>query len=104
MTVLEVRPVDEAGRLAEAADDPRLRDGVGAARIARRGRERPPPDLALDVPHLHRPDEVGRQLGRRQPRPVVLGARLGLLLEAAVDHQRDGLVLGHARGVDPRRR
>ena len=33
---LEVRPVDEAGRLAEAADHPRLRDRVRAARIAGR--------------------------------------------------------------------
>ena len=98
---LEVRPVAEAGRLAEVADDPRLRDGSRAARVARRDR-RPAADLELDVPHLERAGEVGRQLGRRQPRPVELGARLGLLLEAAVDHQRDGLLLGHPVAVDLR--
>ena len=98
---LEVRPVAEAGRLAEAADDPRLRDRSRAARVAGRDR-RPPADLALDVPHLQRAREVGRQLGRRQPRPVELGARLGLLLEPAVDHQRDGLLLGHPVAVDLR--
>ena len=82
----EVRPVGEARRLAEVPDDPRLRDGRRAARVA--GRDRgPAAHLALDVPHLHRAREVGRQLGRRQPRPIELGARLGLLLEAAVDHQ-----------------
>ena len=35
---LEVRPIDEARRLAEAADDARLGHRVGAARIARRDR------------------------------------------------------------------
>ena len=91
---LEVGAVAEAGRLAEAAGQRAGPDRDGSAPARRRG---PPARLELDVPHLHRAGEVRRQLRRRQPRPLVLVARLGLLLEAAVDHQRDGLVLGHRR-------
>ena len=97
--------VDEPGRLPEPArqhglDDRRRGSGSGG-RLGQAS-----PDLDLQLPHRDRSDEVGRQLGRAQPRPVPLVARLGLLLEAAVDHQPDRLVLGHRpaerfAGVDP---
>ena len=96
-----MRPVDEPGRLAEPADDRRLGHRGRTARVAR-GDRRTPPDLALDLPHLHRAGEVGRQLGGGQPGPVELGPRLGLLLEAAVDHQGDRFVAGHPVAVDLR--
>src|SRR5439155_20142271 len=94
---LEVAAVDEAGRLTVAADDARRGDRLGGARRDRLA----PADLVLQVPERERPDEVGRQLGRREARPVVLRACGGLLLEAAVDHERDGLALAHPVGVDP---
>ena len=65
---LEMAPVDEAGRLTETT-------GQGPRDTARRlpERRRPPrpaaADVDLQVPHRHRTDEVGRQLGRRQRAP-----------------------------------
>ena len=102
---LEMLPVDEAGRLAETAGQCPFDDRGGRVSPSG-GLGQSLPHGDLELPHGHRADEVGRQLGRRQPRPVVLVASLGLLLETALDHQPDGLVLGHRTavglaGVDP---
>ena len=63
MTASRCVAIREPGRLAETADDARRRHGIRAARVAS-GRRRPPADLKLDLPHLQRAGEVGRQLGR----------------------------------------
>ena len=96
--LLEMGPVAKPRRLAVAADDPRRRHRVasGAGRL-----RRPSTRLVLQVPHPARAHEVRRQLGRRQAGAVVLGARLRLLLEGALDHEPDRVLGGQALRVDP---
>ena len=96
---LQVILIREAGRFAEATDDARCRHGGSASRIAG-GHGGSDASLPLQVPHLHRADEVRRQLGRGQAGAIPFLARLGFLLEAAVDHQVHRLRLGHRAGVD----
>ncbi len=84
---------------AVVADDPRGRH-LRELRLRAGGGRQAAADVVLEVPERERSDEIGRELGRRQPGAVVLGPGLRLLLEGAVDHQRERLVLGHARGVD----